>query len=145
MKWTKWKSRKSIPQIKQPGVYFIALSDQDISGQSFRYIEEIIYVGVSISIKGVQGRLYQFKKAMEGRNGVHGGAERVRFKHTEIRKFFDRIYICVKPFPLTENDPVFNWKQKGECLKEEYVSIATYLNHFGRLPEFNDQKRSKKK
>ncbi|WP_069132981.1 class-II aminoacyl-tRNA synthetase family protein [Rhodohalobacter halophilus] len=145
MKWTKWKSRRTIPQIKQPGVYYIALSDQDISGQPFRFIEEIIYVGVSISKKGVLGRLYQFKKAMEGINGVHGGAERVRFKHTEVRDFFSRVYICVNSFPLTENDHVFNWKQKGECLKEEYVSIAMYLDHFGRLPEFNDQKRSKKK
>lgn len=145
MKWTKWENRSQIPQIREPGVYFIALSGQDISGQTFCVIEEIIYIGVSISQKGVLGRFYQFQKAMEGKNGVHGGAERVRFKHTNAKTFFESAYICVKPFPLTENDPVYNWKQKGECLKQEYVSIANYLEQFGRVPEFNDQNRSKKK
>jgi|GEM_PF-4678385 len=74
MNWTQWNNRWKIPQIKSPGVYYVALSDQDISGHPFHYIEEIIYVGVSISKKGVLGRLYQFQKAMEGKNGVHGGA-----------------------------------------------------------------------
>jgi hypothetical protein len=82
---------------------------------------------------------------MEGKSGIHGGAERVRFKHTDFREFFEKVYICVKPFPLRKNDHVFNWKQKGECLKHEYVSIANYLENFWELPEFNDQKRSKKK
>lgn len=145
MKWTKWDDRKSIVNIKEPGIYFIAYSKVDLSKRDFDVIREIIYIGMSISKKGVRGRLEQFKNAMFGKDGTHGGAERVRFKHKDSSLFFNNTYVAVSPFPLIQNNEVYNWKQKGECVKHEYVSFANYFEKFEELPEFNDQKRSKKK
>ncbi len=82
---------------------------------------------------------------MVGMDGIHGGAERVRFKHKNPEEFFNHAYIYVKAFPLKEDNDVYNWKQKGECVKHEYVSFANYLEKHGVLPEFNDQKKSRKK
>lgn len=145
MKWIKWNNRLHISEIKEPGIYFIALSDMELTGKPFELNKEIIYIGMSISKKGVLSRLSQFEKGMLGKDGTHGGAERVRFKHKNPDSFFENIYVFVKSFPLKQNDEVYNWKQKGECVKHEYVSFAEYLNNYGELPEFNDQKKSKKK
>ncbi len=145
MKWIHWKNRNQILDIRQPGIYFIAYSLNDMSNHDFKFQKEIVYIGMSISKKGVLGRLYQFKRAMEGKNGIHGGAERVRFKHKNYLHFFENCYLYVDTFVLSEKDEVFNWKQKGECVKQEYVSFANYFEKHGELPEFNDQKRSKKK
>ena len=145
MNWIKWNNRKQLLDIKEPGIYFIALSEIELTDKQFEYNKEIIYIGMSISKKGVLSRLSQFEKGMLGKDGTHGGAERVRFKHKNPVSFFENIYICVKSFPLKQNDEVFNWKQKGECVKHEYESFAEYLNNYGELPEFNDQKKSKKK
>lgn len=145
MKWSKWQTKNQIPDIKEPGIYYIAHSNEDLSNQFFDFQKDIIYIGMSISKKGVLGRLYQFEKGMEGKDGTHGGAERVRFKHKDHIEFFDNCYLYVKPFKLSKENDVFNWKQKGECVKHEYVSFANYLEKYGELPEFNDFKRSIKK
>lgn len=145
MKWFKWANRSQIDNFQEPGIYYIALSDTDIAGQDFKYIKEIIYIGMTISKQGVQGRLNQFKRAMNKNDGVHGGAERVRFKHKDIEEFFKNVFIAVKSFPLSHTNEIADWRQKGECVKHEYVSFADYMERFGKLPEFNDMERSKKK
>ena len=145
-KWIKWSDRTKIPDGNQPGVYCIAHAKNSLSGVKFSLIKDIIYIGVSISKNGVKGRLYQFEKAMFGKDRLHGGAERVRFKHRKPDLFFKQAYISVVSFPCTvDRTTPEDWRQMGECLKHEYVSIAGYLERFGQLPEFNDQKRSLKK
>lgn len=145
-RWTHWNNRNTIKDLNQPGIYFIALSSENLEGKPFSLINEVIYIGMSISKKGVKGRLLQFEGAMKGANGRHGGAERVRFKHKDSEKFFKNVYVSVRLFPVssTRNTPN-DWKQKGECVKHEYVSFGDYLDKYGELPEFNDMNRSKKK
>lgn len=144
--WTHWHNRQTIKDLNQLGIYFIAFSDKDLEGKPFSMIKEIIYIGMSISMKGVKGRLKQFESAMRGANGRHGGAERVRFKHKDPEAFFKNAYLSVMLFPVSESRKTpKDWKQKGECVKHEYESFGNYLEKYGELPEFNDMKRSKKK
>jgi hypothetical protein len=144
--WTKWNERNRLDDMKQPGIYFIAHTNNDISGQPFSLIEEIIYIGMTISNNGLKGRLDQFLIGMKGKMGIHGGAERVKFKHKDEKLFFRDCYVSVCPFPLSKSrDTVTDLRIKGECVKHEYTSFADYMAKFGRLPEFNDQERSKKK
>mgnify|MGYP003627092980 FL=1 len=144
MKWKRWIDKNSIPNLNEPGIYFITHSKKDLTKNEFSITGEIVYIGMSISKKGTKGRLQQFERGMKGKIGIHGGAERVKFKHSDENLFFKDTFISVESFVLTD-DEVFNWKQKGNCVKHEYVRFADYLEKFGKLPEFNDQKRSKKK
>ena len=144
MKWRKWNDKNSIPNLDEPGIYFIAHSENDLTKNDFSIIEEIVYIGMSISKKGAKGRLQQFESGMKGKKGIHGGAERVKFKHSDENLFFKDTFVFAELFTLTD-DEVFNWKQKGNCVKHEYVRFSNFLEKFGKLPEFNDQKRSKKK
>jgi hypothetical protein len=146
-KWHTWENRNKIPEVKEPGIYYVAYTENNIAGNSFSFIPEIIYIGMTISKKGVHGRLAQFRHAIVNKgDGVHGGAERVRFRHKDSELFLANVYIAICSFPLTPSkDTADDWRQKGECVKHEYVSFAEYLDLYGELPEFNDQERSKKK
>ena len=145
-KWIPWKKRETIFKKNQPAIYYIAHLNQNIEDNDFSYIEEIVYIGMTISKSGLKGRLDQFEKAMYGSNGVHGGAERVRFKHNVAGSFFENAYISACIFELSNEKNTSNdWRIKGDCVGHEYKSFAEYLDQHKKLPEFNDMKRSKKK
>ncbi|MDB4121341.1 hypothetical protein N9576_00275 [bacterium] len=100
---------------------------------------------MTISKQGVLGRINQFKRAMNNKDGFHSGAQRVRLKHKNTEEFFKNVFVTVKSFPLSHTNEIADWRQKGECVKHEYVSFADYMEKFGKLPEFNDMEWSKKK
>ncbi len=144
--WYKWTDRKKITLKNQPAVYFIAISDVDLSGQTFSLLPEIVYIGMTISRSGLNGRLNQFEKAIKGSNNVHGGAERVRFKHKNADFLSKKTYVSAYLFPLSvKRDTANDWRIKAACVAKEYSSFADYIDLFGVLPEFNDAKRSPKK
>ena len=145
-KWFKWSDRNQITNSNQAAVYFLAFSESDISGNGFTFIKEIIYIGMTISHNGLKGRLNQFESGMIGKNGIHGGAERVRFKHNNAELFLKNLYISARIFELSETRNTSNdWRIKGDCVGHEYKSFAEYMDKFDSLPEFNDQSKSKKK
>jgi len=130
----------------QPAIYYIANSKVNITDNDFSYIKEIVYIGMTISNKGLKGRLDQFEKTMKGSDGAHGGAERVRFKHKDADDFFKNTYVSACIFELSKEKNTSNdWRIKGDCVGYEYKSFAEYLDNHNKLPEFNDIKKSKKK
>ena len=145
-KWVPWAKRHTISNKNQPAIYYIAHLNQNIEDKDFSYIKDIVYIGMTISKSGLKGRLEQFEKAMYGSDGVHGGAERVRFKHKDANSFFENTYVSACIFELSDNRDTSNdWRIKGDCVGHEYKSFAEYLDQHDKLPEFNDQKISKKK
>jgi len=145
-KWFSWKNRDHISNKNQPAIYYIAHSNENIEGKDFSYIEEIVYIGMTISKNGLKGRLDQFEKAMKGSDKIHGGAERVRFKHKDVDSFFKKAYVSACIFELSnEKNTSEDWRTKGECVGHEYKSFAAFLDQHHNLPEFNDMNRSKKK
>lgn len=145
-KWYKWNDRNRIKDKNQPAIYYIAYSKNNISNKKFKYVREIIYIGMTISNLGLKGRLDQFENAMKGKDGGHGGAQRVRFKYNNYDKFLKNAYLSARIFKLSKNRNTANdWRIKGACVCHEYKSFAEYLDIYGNLPEFNDQKKSKKK
>jgi hypothetical protein len=144
--WYKWQDRNKILDKNQPAIYYIAYSEKDISNEQFSFLEEIIYIGMTISANGLQGRLNQFESAMKGKDNLHGGAERVRYKHKDHESFFAKTYVSARIFNLSQTRETANdWRIKADCVGHEYKSFAEYLDKFNHLPEFNDQKISKKK
>jgi hypothetical protein len=143
--WIKWNNRNTLANIEYPGVYIIAISTEDLTGKSFRWIEDISYVGMTNSKGGLRNRLQQFENTISGKEG-HGGAKRFRFKYPNYAKLNRLLYVAVKPFicDVTSNK-VKDLKIMGKVVKHEYDCIAEYVRKIHRLPEFNDKKRSPKK
>lgn len=144
-KWAKWEDRKSLPTMNMPGVYCIAISESDLSGQEFEWFKSIAYVGMTNSKAGLTGRLRQFENTIKGKRG-HGGASRFRYKHPNYQKLVDKLYVSVCAFEcdVTSGSPK-DLRIMGAVANFEYDCFAQYVEKFGKLPEFNDRKKSPKK
>ncbi len=143
--WKLWENRSELQGMQYPGVYAIAVSSTDLSDKSFSLIPKIAYFGMTNSKGGLKSRLRAFDNTIRGKTG-HGGARRFRFKHSDYSNLAASLYVAICPFPcavssLQPND----LKKMGEVAKFEYICFANYAEEFGRLPEFNDMKRSPKK
>jgi hypothetical protein len=144
--WIRRKNRNEIGDKNQPAIYYIAHSTSNMEGKEFSFDKEIAYIGMSISKSGLKGRLDQFEKAMHGFDGVHGGADKVIFKYKNADIFFQNAYVSACILKLSANRSTPNdWRIKGTCVGHEYTSSAEYLDRHNELPEFNDQRKSKKK
>ncbi len=144
--WAKWQDRNSLPDLKDPGVYVIALSDHDLAGKSFSWCsKKIVYIGMTNSKDGLKSRLQRFEYTIIGKNG-HGGALRVRFKHSVYDTLVPKLFVSVCSYncDVTSNAPE-DFRIMGDVAKFEYECFAVFTEHFGQLPEFNDKKRSPKK
>jgi hypothetical protein len=71
-KWSNLDDACSDQNLRFPGVYILAHSDRQLSGKQVE-LENIFYVGMSVSAGGVRQRLKQFKAGIE-RNCCHSGA-----------------------------------------------------------------------
>ena len=143
--WTKWNERDVLRQLQYPGVYAIALSEQDISATPFSWCEEIFYIGMTNAKGGLKSRLRQFDNTIKGGNG-HGGGHRVRFKHPDYHNLARRLYVSVCSCRCdVESSRPTDLRIMGDVAKLEYECFAVFVEKFGRLPEFNDKKRSPKK
>ncbi len=138
--WKRWFNRNSLEGVKYPGVYCLAISDVELSGQEFKWIKEITYVGMTNSQGGLKSRLKQFDNTTG-----HGGADRFRYKHQIYNNLVNQLYVSVCPFycDVKSNRPD-DLRIMGEVAKFEYDCMATYVEKFGHLPEFNDKRRSPK-
>src|SRR4030042_1470559 len=74
-RWAHWADRMRLEGLRSPGVYALAISEQDLSGKPFSWIEQVVYVGMTNAVSGLKGRLKQFDNTIIGKSG-HGGAER---------------------------------------------------------------------
>ena len=143
--WIKWENRDSLTGIKSPGVYCIAISEKVLSAQSFSWIREIAYVGMTNAQNGLKGRLKQFDNTIKGKTG-HGGAARVRFKHDNYSKLVAKLYVSVRSFDCdVKTNSAVDLRTMGDVAKFEYDCFAEYVEKYDKLPEFNDKKRSPKK
>jgi hypothetical protein len=145
-KWLPWEERKNIPKKNCPGVYIAALSELNLSGTDFSWLEEIIYIGVTNSAGGLIGRLNQFHDTISGKRTSHGGADRVKYKHREYDILAPKLYVSVASFDCNVESKLPNdLRIMGKVLEFEFICFAEYAEKFSRLPEFNDMKASQKK
>ncbi|WP_178861605.1 hypothetical protein [Thiomicrorhabdus cannonii] len=142
--WVPWHERNSLDGAKYPGIYIAAISNENIAGESFGWIPEIIYIGMTNSVSGLKGRLKQFDNTIAGKSG-HGGADRVLYKYQDYEELTLKLYISVRSFScdVKSNHPT-DLRIMGMVAKFEYDCFAYFVEKFGELPEFNNKKKSPK-
>ena len=142
--WFSWDSRENAIDIRSPGVYVCAVSKNNISGEKFSWLPQIIYIGMTNSRAGLKGRLKQFDNTIIGKRGHHGGADRVRYKHQDYQELKKQLYVAVSPFKcdVKSNKPS-DLRVMGEVVKFEYDCFAYFVELFEILPEFNNKQSPK--
>ena len=87
--WVKWENRSKIENIKYPGIYSIAVTDENIEGRQFEMINEIEYIGMTNSNGGLRSRLSQFDSTIKRIRLHHGGAHRFIGKYWNYEEVKD--------------------------------------------------------
>ena len=143
--WARWSDRESLPGANLPGVYAVVISTDDLAGQLFSWRDDLVYIGMTNSQRGLSSRLRQFHNSIEGREG-HGGAKRVRFKHQDFAVLEPALFVATHPFECdVRSNAAEDLRVMGQVAAFEYECLACYVEVHDRLPEFNDKKRSPKK
>jgi len=143
--WEAWAKRAALADLARPEVYALAISSTDIAATPFSWRREIICIGMTNAKGGLKSRLQQFDNTIKGAEG-HGGGRRVRFKHPNFARLTSRLYVsvCSWDCDVTSNDPA-DLRIMGEVARYEYECWALFVEAFGKLPEFNDKKKSPKR
>lgn len=148
--WEKFDLRQKILN-RWPGIYSIAISENDISGTDFDYIKDIVYFGMTNSKTGLKGRLEQFNNTLRRKKGPgHGGAARFLYdclQHSEDGdSLAKRLYVAVCTFECDVTSIARKDLEKmGAVACAEYLAFAQYAEIYGHLPKYNDKKNSPKK
>lgn len=144
-RWITWGNKANLKDLQLPGVYLIAKPKRNIENKPFGFLQEIIYIGMTNSKKGLSNRLKQFEDTIRGKRENHGGAQRVRKKYPNAFDLLENLYVAVRPFQCNvASNKVKDLLVMGKVAEYEYVCLARYVKRFKRLPEFNDKKRSPK-
>lgn len=150
MKFTKWQRFSDVGAkviSEEKGIYAFAISSTDFSNRVFHIDEKaIVYFGMTNSKGGLQSRLSQFRSALFGNGKKHSGALKLRREHSENSvKLKECLYFSVCEYKAPTNQSgVDELLLMGEVAKAEYVAFAAYFKKYGRLPKYNDMKRSPK-
>jgi len=142
--WLPWAERDKHKSKSQPGIYAIAVTKRPFSATAFNWTAEIVYIGMTNSVAGLAGRLKQFDNTIRGKRG-HGGADRLRYRYRDYGHFVANAFVAVAGFRCDPKSATpRDLRAMGAVAKFEYQCLAEYVQRFGRLPEFNDKKKSPK-
>jgi hypothetical protein len=131
-----------------PGIYAIAYSNVNLSAKEFDYIEDIVYFGMSINKRGLQGRLYQFFRTINGKSKQHTGAEKMAHELIKENKdWLSNLYISllpciycsvnfISPEGVINPDDCINLNYMGDIAKQEYACLYEYAKRYNKLPRF---------
>lgn len=143
--WKQWTNRAELHGLEFPGVYVIAICDARLHDKPFAWRREIAYVGMSNAVGGLSARLRQFDLTISGKRVAHGGADRVRQAHEDYGRLVPRLYVATRPVKCNvTSGSVRDLLLMGRVAQFEFQCLARYVEHFGRLPLFNDKARSPK-
>jgi len=142
--WYSWNKRDSFENIRNPGIYCIAISRLSLVGSCFEWLKDIKYIGMTNARAGLKGRLKQFDNTIIGKRG-HGGADRFRFKYENYNQLVKNLYVsmCAFECDVESNNPA-DLRIMGNVSKFEYDCLAEYVELYDMLPEFNDKVKSPK-
>lgn len=143
--WVAWKDRDSLKNISFPGVYAIAVSSANISGEPFSLRKEIKYFGMTNFTGGLKTRLRAFDRTIDNKTG-HGGAMRFSLKYPKYEPLVRKLYVSVLPVKFPPKSDLPNLLlTMGHVAELEFICLAAYAEVFKRLPAFNDKKNSPKR
>ena len=141
--WVKWEDRNTLEGINYPGIYCIAVSRKSLN--TFNFIPELEYIGMTNSKGGLRSRLRQFDDTIKLKRTNHGGADRFLYQYQDYEAIKVNIYVAICSFKCdTKNPTPKDLRIMGAVAKCEYDCWAIYIENNGRYPKFNDMNNAPK-
>jgi hypothetical protein len=101
--WVKWEDRNTLEGINYPGIYCIAVSSKSLN--TFSFIPELEYIGMTNSKGGLKSRLRQFDDTIKLKRINHGGADRFLYQYENYEEVKDNIYVAIYFFECDTKNP----------------------------------------
>ena len=147
-KWMSWGKRFEFADRKEPGVYMISITENDLEGKEPRY-EDVVYIGMTTSQGGLLHRWKQFDNSitkgeyLKG-NGNSGGDSAFKdlgnYKDWQLRNL--RLYVCgyalacnTKKTERASDDLI----KMGIIRYLEYKALSECKSVTGSEPKYNTQ------
>ena len=138
-KWVPFEDATSDNALRDVGVYALAFSHRALTGKRPK-ANDVFYVGMSLSLGGVRGRLKQFRDAIERGYGHSGGDRFFRdyaggkaFSKWNTRK---RFFVAALTIPCGRETPA-DLRQRGHVACLEHYVVARVLELTGKRPLLN--------
>jgi len=141
-KWFYWEDRKNIQGYKHPGVYMIAICNKNLT-EKIASFDEVSYIGMTNSQKGLQGRLSQFDRAIRGLRG-HSGGNSIHNKYGSHEEWPSsrKLFVCARSVEFSAKNPTpQDYINMGKVAYLEYAAFARFCKRHPSLykPEFNSR------
>jgi hypothetical protein len=136
--WKSWDEREVIENCEYPGVYLIAISDEELRGKKVRW-KHVSYIGMSNSVSGLKGRWNQFQKSIIGKRG-HSGGNKVFSQLNHYEQWRKKLFVSAMPIVCDVKDPTPNDQIKmGWVTFLEYEAFSKYNSSVSERtkPPFN--------
>ncbi|WP_122033190.1 hypothetical protein [Aliivibrio sp. EL58] len=138
--WVYWADRDAIDNISFPGIYVLAITSEDLTNKPVEY-SQVVYIGMSNSLSGVKGRLYQLNRSITGLSG-HSGGNSIRKYHGVYDFWEDNLDLYVAVCPVICNvakRSIKDLKLMGAVSYMEYEAFSLFKKYCPKQnkPKFN--------
>jgi hypothetical protein len=135
--WYEWTNRNNYPMKDFPGVYLISITPKsDLAGKKPNF-EDVVYIGMTNSRRGLRGRWMQFFNAVLG-NGKHSGGKRVFSDKGHYETWSDYLYVAAMSVDCNVINPTDeDYIKMGWVTYLEYEAFACYYRSVNGHPEYN--------
>ncbi len=138
--WYRWEQREEYPLARFPGVYLISITErEDLHGQLPDY-KDVVYIGRTLSQKGLANRWYQFFQTLKGKRG-HSGAKTIR-KELGTYDTWRNKHMYASGLGISCNlvtPTSADYRLMAAVVYLEYEAFARYYEIVGGHPRFNTQ------
>lgn len=128
-KWHYWADRTEITNINYPGIYLLAITNQNLTAKTAKY-EHVSYIGMTNSISGLRGRLGQLHSSINGGTG-HSGGNTIRRQLGLYEEWGNGLDLYVSVCPVicdTKERTPKDLQLMGAISYMEYEAFALFKN-----------------
>ncbi len=138
-KWYKWENKNEYHLKKYPGVYIISITDKNNLEGIQPNLQDVVYVGMTHSQKGLAGRWQQFNSSIKG-NGGHSGGNTVYEQIGHYDNWPQNLNLYVAAMGIecdVRNRTADDYISMGWVAYLEYEAFAKFYKVVGEHPRFN--------
>jgi hypothetical protein len=136
--WMKWDERDGYELKYFPGVYIISVTNKVLS-EKYPSWNDVVYIGMTISVGGLASRWRQFDRSINGKFG-HSGGNSVYEDLGTYKKWRRSLYVGAMGIECNVEEPSEeDYIKMGWVAFFEYEAFSQYFNEMGKHPKYNKQ------
>jgi len=136
--WYRWENRNQYQLRNYPGVYLIAISNQELEGDEPLYAD-VVYIGMTNRQEGLRARWNEFQSAIKGGEG-HGPGKRIFGEKGHYQEWSETLYVSGMGIKRDDSPSTREYYiKRGWVAFLEQEAFAEFCTEVGGHPKYNKQ------